>query len=227
KSSLLRGDGTRVVVVVMTDITDRQRAEAALRTSEERFRQLTELSNDWYWEQDEELRFTLLAGGSKGGLQRELAGGIGKTRWELPITNMTQQQWDAHKRLLAQRSAFYDLELAYRMVDGSTMYMSLSGSPYYDADGKFLGYRGTTRDITAREVSERHITRLKDLYTALSEVNNAIIHSQDREHLFAQVCKAVVEHGHLQFVRVALLDPATEMVRTVAHSRDDHGLSAR
>ncbi|HWH49611.1 MAG TPA: EAL domain-containing protein, partial [Burkholderiales bacterium] len=226
KSSLLRGDGTRVIVVVMTDITDRHRAEAALRSSEERFRQLTELSNDWYWEQDDELRFTLLAGGLPGDLQTELARGIGKKRWELPITNMTQEDWNAHKRLLAERSAFHDLEVAYRLVDGGTRYLSLAGSPYFDADGKFLGYRGTTRDITSRVLSERHITRLKDLYTALSEVNNAIIHSQNREQLFAHVCNAVVEHGHLKFVRVALLDPATQMVRTVAHSGEDHGLSA-
>ncbi|HKQ24689.1 MAG TPA: PAS domain S-box protein [Burkholderiales bacterium] len=227
KSALPRGDGSRVIVVVMTDITDRHRAEAALRTSEERFRQLAEMSNDWYWEQDEELRFTLIAGGSHSGVTREFADNIGKKRWELPITNITPEQWEAHKHLLAERSAFHDLGLAYRMPDGSTMYTSVSGAPYFDADGKFLGYRGTTLDITARKLSERHIARLKDLYTALSEVNNAIVHAQDRGQLFDEVCKAVVEHGRLQFVRIAMLDPSSQQVRTVAHSGDDHGLSAR
>ena len=54
------GEALRVIGVV-TDITDRKRAADELRESEQRFQALTELSSDWYWRQDENLRFTYLS----------------------------------------------------------------------------------------------------------------------------------------------------------------------
>jgi PAS domain S-box-containing protein len=59
KSRLIRPDESPVVVLMLSDVTQRRAAEQALRQSEARFRSLTELSADWYWEQDEQFSFTL------------------------------------------------------------------------------------------------------------------------------------------------------------------------
>ena len=55
----------------------------ALRESEARFRALTELSSDWYWEQDENLRFTYLSTQANELTGYSSESSIGKTRWEL------------------------------------------------------------------------------------------------------------------------------------------------
>ena len=50
------------LIGVLIDITGRKRAEEAMRESEERFRSLTKLSSDMYWEQDDQFRFTSISG---------------------------------------------------------------------------------------------------------------------------------------------------------------------
>ncbi|MEP7183301.1 MAG: EAL domain-containing protein [Betaproteobacteria bacterium] len=133
--------------------TERVAAEAALRESEARFRSLTELSADWYWQQDAELRFTSLCNGTEidAGLAPEAD--LGKTRWEISGTGDTQ--WDLHKQTLAARRPFVNFEIKRTFPDGSVRDISISGTPIFDPAGKFCGYRGIGRDITRRTQDAR------------------------------------------------------------------------
>ena len=91
---------------VSRDVTEEKRAEEALRQSEARFRALTELSSDWYWEQDEAFRFTVMSHnlGNTGGGVTNLAH-IGKTRWDMPALNLSENDWRAHRAALAREVA--------------------------------------------------------------------------------------------------------------------------
>src|SRR3954452_4979877 len=82
--------------------------EAKLRESEARFRALTNLSSDWYWEQDASYRFTRLEGRLvAGGDQRLHELLIGKTRWE--SGSHIDGGWEAHRALLAARKPYHDV----------------------------------------------------------------------------------------------------------------------
>ncbi|MEO8104236.1 MAG: ATP-binding protein [Betaproteobacteria bacterium] len=149
-----------------SDITGRIEIERALRDSEARFRHLVELSSDWYWEQDDQFRYTFLSQGHQRNIPVDSAMPLGKAPWELGAQGLTDDQWDGHRRLLDAHRPFRNFEYCGVAADGGQFYISISGDPVFDASGCFTGYRGTGTDITQRKLAEGAILHIN---TALEE----------------------------------------------------------
>lgn len=134
----------------------RKRAERALIESEARFRSLTDLSSDWYWEQDEHLRFTVVSEGlwRVSGILPEQV--VGKTRKDLLLEadTLNEAQWDEHMRVLESHKPFQNLEYKVLGSDRRWHWFSISGEPMFDESGKFKGYRGTGKEISERKQAE-------------------------------------------------------------------------
>ncbi|RYF59049.1 MAG: PAS domain S-box protein, partial [Comamonadaceae bacterium] len=126
------------LVRTFADVSDYVRVENELRESEARFRSLSDLSSDWYWEHDTEGRFVQLAGDlSVNGIP--LANVMGRTRWEIGALNMTEADWAVHRAVLQSRQPFRDLELQRQRPDGSMHWISVSGVPVFDTQGALRG----------------------------------------------------------------------------------------
>src|ERR1700682_5036568 len=140
-------------VALELDVAARERSEKLLYESEHRFRSLTDLSADWYWEQDENLRFTFLSSTvyEKSGYTATSI--IGKTRWEIPDTLPLSSAWAEHRAILAARQPYRDFEYCRVGQDGRVRFIAVSGEPFFDANGEFRGYRGIGRDITERKLA--------------------------------------------------------------------------
>ena len=157
------------------EVEARREAELAAVENEERFRDLTSLSSDWYWEQDRELRFTATAARNdeRGGLTPSQH--IGRKRWELPGTEPMSTTWDEHRAVLESRRPFRDLVLRRPGPDGTLRYVLVSGSPIIDAQGHFAGYRGVAKDITERYAAEQALLAAKDAAEAGLQAKNQFL----------------------------------------------------
>src|SRR6266851_5632636 len=154
----------------------RKQTEDTVRESEERFRSLTQLSSDMYWEQDEQFRFTSMSGTGSQRVNLKTFPTIGKKRWEQNYVNMTADQWAEHMALLEAHNPFRDMELCRLDETGNKVWISISGEPVFDSSGAFRGYRGVGKDISERKQDEERIHFLAN-HDALTSLPNRAMFS--------------------------------------------------
>jgi diguanylate cyclase (GGDEF)-like protein/PAS domain S-box-containing protein len=168
---VLRSGDTYIIAAISRDISPRIKAEEELRSSEERFRSLTSLSSDIYWEQDEQFRFTAMSGTGSRRVNLKTFRSIGRKRWEQNYINMSADQWAEHIALLEAHKEFRDMELCRLDESGNKIWISISGEPVFDTSGVFRGYRGVGKDITERKLDEERIQFLAN-HDALTSLPN-------------------------------------------------------
>ncbi|MFY9314743.1 MAG: EAL domain-containing protein [Burkholderiales bacterium] len=178
------------VVGSFVDVTATVEARRALQTSEQRFRDLTELSADWYWEQDAEYRFVDMSVGSQSmGISPQEF--LGKRRWDFPWVNMTEEDWAAHRAQLDRREVFRDLQLRRRGENGESVVISVTGKPVFDTQGRFMGYRGVGRNITQRKRTKRSLREIAERFRSLTELSSDWYWEMDADLRFTYVSEGI------------------------------------
>ena len=118
-----------------------------LRESEARFRSLTELASDWYWEQDETGAFTKVSGPvldmlgiQVDALSDAAPGDVNQTGW-----NETERA--VLRTRIAAREPFLDFIFSRQHADGARQQFRVSGQPMFDRTCRFIGYRGVGVEV--------------------------------------------------------------------------------
>jgi PAS domain S-box-containing protein len=127
-----------------------QERTAELRESEARYRSLTELASDWYWEQDENGNFTRVSGPvleMLGIRVPALAGDAGVTQ----MTGWNEAEREALQATIAARQPFLDFVFSRANADGSRQRFQVSGEPMFNQSCRFIGYRGIGVELTAKK----------------------------------------------------------------------------
>ena len=134
---------------------------AELRESEARYRSLTELASDWYWEQDENMKFTKVSGPvlemlgiQVDSLLEDISTDI-KTNSNFKTNGNKKNVWNEREREILHakinaREPFLDFIFSRENADGSQQKFQVSGEPMFDWHCRFIGYRGIGIELTTR-----------------------------------------------------------------------------
>ena len=218
---------------VDSDIEDQKRAEDALRESEQRFRDYTESASDWYWETGPDHRFTTVTeqDGTLGGLSTSR---IGTLRWESARDLEEEpEKWRLHMADLDSHTPFRDFRYRGIKRDGSEIHIATSGKPLFDAEGRFLGYRGVASHLVVRaELLEEALQESKvvgdniahDLRTPLTRVRLRLERGRDRASTLEEL-RAVADQAIAGLDQSLTTITALLRITEIEHGRRREGFS--
>jgi len=204
------------------NITERKRAEEALRISEERFRDVALSSADWVWEIDAQGRYTYCSDRVIDALGYTPSEVIGKTPFDLMAPGEAERLGPIVGEAIANKHPIKDLENRNLTKDGREVILLTNGMPLLDKDGNLLGYRGVDKDITDRMRAEAIITkRAADLAT-VAKVSNAATTLLNAQELLQTVADLTKEDFGLYHAHIYLLSTSGDTL-TLAAGADEVG----
>ncbi|EFL51461.1 PAS/PAC sensor signal transduction histidine kinase [Solidesulfovibrio fructosivorans JJ]] len=209
KAVALRDDTGRITggIEVIRDITDNQRADLALRESEEKFRRIVETANEGVWVLD--------AADKTAFVNRRMAAMLGCSAEEMPgslvepfLTEKSLPTVRAHLDKLRQgQTTVFEHEL--RAVTGAVLWVMVSASPLYDGSGRYIGALGMFTDITARKKIEEELAESSHRLEAEVEERTRDLRLQALE-----LAEANIRLSELDRLKSAFLSTVSHELRT-------------
>ena len=200
------------------DISERRRAEEALRESESRFRALVETTSDWIWEVDDQGTYTYASPKVKELLGYEPREIIGKKPFDLMPPKEADRVASLFAPIMATARPFAGLENTNLHKEGRLVLLETSGIPILDAEGKLRGYRGIDRDVTERKRAEEALRQSEERYRQLFELESDAIVLVDNETgkiLEANAAAAALYgYSHEEWLRMKNTDVSAEPEKT-------------
>ena len=157
----------RGIVYVAQDITERKRAEEALRKSENKYRKIFENVQDIFYQTDHEGNITDISPSIKrnsGYLREEL---IGKRVEEVYFDPEDRTRL---LKAIRENGEVVDYELRLKSKDNRLIYTSANAHILFDSSGKPIGVEGSLRDITERKQAEEELQKLAAVVRYSSEL---------------------------------------------------------
>lgn len=147
---------------------ERKKTETAQKESEERFKDFANSAADRFWETDEEHCMVVISDQTDNSPD-VLVHPINRRRWEVEGAS-TEDNWQQLKEDMQAHRSFKDYPMMLEKND-QTRHRLISGIPFFDADGNFKGYRGSSRDVTEAVTYERVLKESVAKFRLLSELS--------------------------------------------------------
>ncbi len=151
----------RAVVGLMARFID------VVERREDRFRTLLGIATVAYWEMDEQLRLRRIEVRDARRSFHPVAQALGQTPWTLPALQLGSVADAALRRALDERVPLRDLPVAWRLPDGRLRRLLAHGEPRFEADGRFAGFWGVARDVTAQHQAQQALAATESRYQEL------------------------------------------------------------
>lgn len=142
----------------------------ALHDSERRLSDFADVSSDWFWETDNEFRFSYFSRRFEDVTSVAPEVLMGKTRREVGAPGADPEAYNAMLANMDSHLPFQNFEHHREKSNGEIVYLSISGVPVFEDDGTFIGYRGIGRDITEQFINQQ---ALNEALAASERANQA------------------------------------------------------
>lgn len=180
--ALIELNGEKCLLAMSVDVTERNRTDAQLRLSEQRFADVLDAAGEFVWEVDANDRFSFVSPrvvSVTGFTPEEM---IGRT----PVSFMPPEEAERVRAWLKSTrqdgTPIRGLEHLSIRKDGQIVWQQISGVPIHGPDGKVIGMRGTGLDITERKNAAKLIEELATL--------DALTHLPNRRLLMDRLAQA-------------------------------------
>jgi len=211
-------NGRRARFVCPIDVTQRLRAQAALREREAGLRQAQQIARLAHVITGPDGLFESWSESLPGIVGLEPAKIPGSTREWLQLLLPDDRAAFRRKSIeAAVTGGRVDLEYRLTRPDGSVRYMQQVIEPIDEVAGS-AGQRwfNTLQDVTEQKRIEDRVRRLMRMHAVLSGINTLIVRVHDRDELFREACRITVEAGAFAMAWIAMVDPQTQEGRLVA-----------
>ncbi|RJP15315.1 MAG: PAS domain S-box protein [Candidatus Abyssobacteria bacterium SURF_5] len=172
-------NGKPALLVNLLDVTERKKMENALRESEQKFRSLVEITSDWVWETDVNGVFSYSSPKVKDLLGYEPHEVIGRPTFDFIVPEEVDENWQFLRQRAIRRESFAGIEQTNRHKDGKLVVLESSGVPFFDSNGRILGYRGIDRDVTDRKRADEALRISEERYRSIFEETPDIFYILD------------------------------------------------
>ena len=135
-------------------LNEADRSARALQASEQSFRDFASAASDWFWEADADYRLFWISSRFRDFTGIDPAVRIGGSPLDLQRPDDDPEAWSRHRADVAARRMYRNFRCRMRDAAGRDRELSVSGHPAYGADGRFLGWRGATSDVTSQVAAE-------------------------------------------------------------------------
>jgi len=156
-------NGNIYLLGILRDISDRKRAEEALKASETRFRALVETTSDWVWEVDEHDLYSYASPKVFEYLGYTPEEVLGRSLHDFLVPGGKGGFRSHYGACRAANKPFFSHEKKCLHKSGATVIIDTSGVPVYRADGSFAGFRGIDRNITERKMLEQRLSQAQKM----------------------------------------------------------------
>ncbi len=197
-AAMYEGGHPVAVQGIARDVTERRRAEEALRESEARFRDISENAVEWIWEVDTSGRYTYSSPAVEQILGYKPEEVLGKRFYALFHPEDREELKNAAFEAFAASQPFRELLNRNVHKNGQTVWLSTSGIPVVDEQGTLVGYRGADIDITERVHAEEALRRERDTAQRYLDIAGAMFISIDGDGRVSLVNKKGCEILGLQ-----------------------------
>ncbi len=169
------------------DITDMKEKDRSLQLSQSRFRDFAHAASDWFWETDDQLRFTDLSDRFEKVTGVPRAAVLGRTLESIAFDSRVEHKPETWLKLAAVLDAhepFRDFQYQVQLADGSSRIIEFSGVPAFDHADRFVGYRGSARDVTESRLAEAALRKSEEFLRLITDNLPVWIAYVDREYRF-------------------------------------------